>query len=165
MDVQDLEPFARYLEQLNDDPVRVAVLAAHNFIEETIEGVITQAVPNSECFDIPSMRFSDKMKILRALDPTIVNTKIWPVLWALNKLRNAAAHGDYGKLRDERFAALATNLPAHTGEPDLEALLRSAAAFCFGGAFINTTRISRSPSFVAGVHATPCSMKLPNPRS
>jgi hypothetical protein len=34
-DPKDFEPFARYLEQLKDDPDRLAILAASNFIEES----------------------------------------------------------------------------------------------------------------------------------
>jgi hypothetical protein len=113
MEAQDFEPYMRYLEELKDDPVRVAILAAHSCIEESIENVITEAVPNSECFDVPG-------------------TRIFGQLYALNKLRNAAAHRNYEQSRDEKFAALTAKMPRHYNHQDREAILRSVAAFCFG---------------------------------
>jgi hypothetical protein len=121
----------RYLEQLNEDPVRIAILAAHSFIEEMIEGVIAEAVPNSECFDVPSMRFTEKLRIIRRLDPD--GEVVWRVVSALNDLRAAAAHRNYTELRDERFAKLAKVADYRTHNlSDRGAFLRSVAAFCFG---------------------------------
>jgi hypothetical protein len=53
---------------LTNDPVRIAIIAARNFIEETVEAVIAEAASNSECFDVPNMRFSDKLKVFENLN-------------------------------------------------------------------------------------------------
>jgi hypothetical protein len=89
MDPEDFEPFARYLEELNHDPVRIAILAEFNFIEEMIELVIADGVPNSGYLEVPKMRFNDKLRIARKIDPD--GEKIWRVVSALNDLRAAAA--------------------------------------------------------------------------
>jgi hypothetical protein len=65
MDENDVEPFVRYLTQMTEDPVRIVILGAHALVEEMIEAVIAEAVPESECFDVPGMRFDDKLKILK----------------------------------------------------------------------------------------------------
>jgi hypothetical protein len=75
-----------------------------------IESVIAQAVPNSEDSDVPSMRFTDKLKDLAALDSSITQSAIWQLIHKLNKLRAAAAHKDYQSLREERFAELKKEL-------------------------------------------------------
>jgi hypothetical protein len=49
--VRDLEPLFRYRDRVTNDPLRLAILAAHALIEEMIELVIAEAVPNSECFE------------------------------------------------------------------------------------------------------------------
>ena len=104
MDREDLELFERYLKQLTDDPVRIAILAAHNFVEEMLEAVIAEAVPNSECFEVPKMRWDEKVRIVRKLAGD--GEEVWRVVRALNDLRAAAAHRNYEELRDERFSKL-----------------------------------------------------------
>jgi hypothetical protein len=57
----------------------------------------------------------------------------WRVIEALNKLRAAAAHRNYGQLEDQRFNELAK--VANYREQDFnnrEAFLRSVAAYSFG---------------------------------
>jgi hypothetical protein len=75
-----------------------------------IESVIAQAVPNSECFDVPGMRFGDKLNVLRALDTSITDSAIWQLMHKLNKLRAAAAHKGYQSLREERCAKCALRI-------------------------------------------------------
>jgi hypothetical protein len=135
MEPEDFEPFKRYLEELNDDPVRLGILAAGNFIEEMMELVIAETVPNSECFEVPKMRFVDKLQIIRKLYPD--GEEIWRIIDALNKLRAAAAHRNYEQLRDERFTKLA-EVAGDLMRKDPEASLRYVAAFCFG--YLNAIR-------------------------
>jgi hypothetical protein len=132
-DEPDFKPFFRYLDQITNDPLRVKILITHALIEEMIENVIAAAVPNSECFDVPNMRFAQKLKILRSLVPSHETiTTLWGLCERLNKLRNAAAHGDYETLRDQRFRELATffqsDLPV--GE-SRNKLLDEVAKICF----------------------------------
>jgi hypothetical protein len=135
-DQRDFEPFLRYLEQATNDPLRVKVLVTHALIEETIENVIAEAVPNSDCFDVPNMRFAQKLKILRSLVPAHETfTPLWGVCERLNKLRNAAAHRDYETLRDQRFTELATFFYTDLAvgeEFDRDELLRKVAEVSFG---------------------------------
>jgi hypothetical protein len=131
MDEKDLEPFRRYLQQLTDDPIRVEILAAHNFMEEMMELVISEAFPNSECFEVPKMRFVDKLRIIRRLDPD--GEAVWRIVSALNDLRAAAAHRNYEELRDKCFAKLVEVADHQTRVfSDRETFLRSVAAYCFG---------------------------------
>jgi hypothetical protein len=121
-------------KKVTDDPVRVTILIANNFVEEMIESVIAQAVPNSECFDVPAMRYADKLKVLRALDSSITKSAIWQLMHKLNDLRAAAAHKDYQSRREKRFAELKKELLSthpNTILPDEEALLNVVAALCF----------------------------------
>jgi hypothetical protein len=53
--------------------------------------LFTKAVPNSDCIDIPNMRFTDKLKVARKLDTENGSEKVWSVIRALNDLRPAAA--------------------------------------------------------------------------
>jgi hypothetical protein len=127
--------FMHYLDQATNDPFRVAVLVAFNAIEEMIEIVIAEAVPNSECFDVSSMRFPDKKRILRRLHPELDDTEMWGVLDALNNLRAAAAHRNYEQLREKRFEELMAKLPpkvANISLSDRESLLQIVVAHCFG---------------------------------
>ena len=135
-DEPDFEPFLRYLAQITNDPIRIKILVTHVLIEEMIENVIAAAVPNSECFDVPKMRFWQKVKILRGLvPPDEAFTPLWQVCKKLNNLRNAAAHRDYETLRDQRFTELATSFypdPAFRETRDRETLLREVAELSFG---------------------------------
>jgi hypothetical protein len=134
VDAQDFEPYAQYLRQVTDDHVRVAILVTHALVEELIESVIAEAVPKSECFDVPNMRFSDKLKVIRALDTSMTESAVWPLIQHLNKLRNAAAHKDYQSKREKGFADLEKALLSthpNTILPDQATLLNVVAALCF----------------------------------
>jgi hypothetical protein len=132
MDVQDPEPFARYLRQLIHDPLRIGILAAFDFKEETIEGVIAEAVPNSDCFNVPNVRFVDKLNVVKKLNAEF-NQRVLGTIYALNNLRAAAAHRNYEQLRDERFAQLAKAADLENLLLiNRESVLHSAVAFCFG---------------------------------
>jgi hypothetical protein len=131
---EDYEPFQRYLDSLKNDPIRIAILAAHNFVEELIEKAIAVAVPNSEWLDVLEMRFVDKLKIFRRMEGGGTND-FCDMLNKLNSLRNAAAHKDYEaqkeqKLRDLRDAAVKVN--GLFANEDPERLLRYISALCFG---------------------------------
>src|SRR5262249_24896906 len=90
---KDYYPFRLYLESLQNDPVRIAILASHIFVEEILEKIIADAVPNSACFNVPKMGFADKAKIVRRLLEN--QDGFFPMIHALNDLRAAAAHKDY----------------------------------------------------------------------
>jgi hypothetical protein len=135
MDAQDFAPFDRYLKQVTDDPVRVAILVANNFVEEMIESVIAEAVPKSECSDVPDMRFSDKLKVIRALDPSITQSAVWQLIHKLNKLRAAAAHKDYESLQGACFVNLETAFRSVFPDANLSdptTLLHFVVALCCG---------------------------------
>jgi hypothetical protein len=120
---------------VTNDPVRLAILAAHTLIEELIELVIAEAVPNSECFNVPRMEFWRKLKIIRALQPPPENNKVWEFIQKLTELRKAAAHKDYQKERAHRFAELAklfpTEPPLATAR-DRERFLEESTEICAG---------------------------------
>jgi hypothetical protein len=134
-DQPDLKPFFRYLDQVTNDPLRIKILVTHVLIEEMIETVIAAAVPNSECFDVPKMPFGQKLKILRSLVPSHqIMTRLWGLCERLNKLRNAAAHGDYETLRDQRFTELATFFQSDLSVEEASErnkLLDEVAKICF----------------------------------
>jgi hypothetical protein len=90
MNAKDREPYVEYLRQVTDKPVRVSILVANNFVEEMIESVIAEAVPNSECFKVSKMPFERKRDVIRALDASITESAVWPLIDKLNKLRAAA---------------------------------------------------------------------------
>src|SRR5258708_94162 len=135
MSKEDLEPYFRYMDQVTNDPLRIRILVTHILIEEMIENAIA-AAPNSECSNVPKMRFWQKLKILRALVPADeAFTPLWQVCEKLNNLRNAAAHRSYETERDQRFTELATSFypdPAFRETRDRETLLREVAELSFG---------------------------------
>lgn len=131
---EDYEPFRSYLESLKGDPLRIAILAAHNFVEEMIEKAISVSVPNSEWFDVPGMRFVDKLKILRRMEATDTND-FCDMLNKLNDLRAAAAHRNYEVLREQRLRDLrdaAVGVNGLFANEDPERLLRHVSALCLG---------------------------------
>jgi hypothetical protein len=132
----ELAPLKRYFARMTEDPLRLYILAAHALIEETIENAVAEAVPNSECFNVPRMPFWEKLKIIRTLAGSDERSKaIWTAIEKLNKLRNAAAHKDYDKLRDERFADLANFFypdPTIRAARSREILLHELVTFCGG---------------------------------
>jgi hypothetical protein len=70
---------------LQNNPVRIAILASHIFIEEILEKMIAEAVPNSACFNVPKMRFVDKVGIVQRL--LADQHGFFPMIYALNDLR------------------------------------------------------------------------------
>src|SRR5260370_16838343 len=103
-----IKSLLRYRARVTDDPLRLSILAAHALIEEMIELAIAEAVPNSECFEVPKMQFRRKFEIVQALEPAARDGKTcWKCIEKLTNLRNAAAHRDYETLREERFRDLA----------------------------------------------------------
>jgi hypothetical protein len=135
MDENDVEPFVRYLTQVTGDPLRVAILGAHALVEEMIEDIIAEAVPNSECFKVPRMRFVDKLEVLKALDSSITESEFWPLIQSINSLRNAAGHRNYESLREPRFRELTAafrSVRPNFKDDDEMGLLHSVAAYCYG---------------------------------
>jgi hypothetical protein len=131
----DLDPLFRYRKRVAEDRLRLEILAAHALIEEMIELVIAEAVPNSECFEVPKMQFWKKLKILRTLEPSEKHALVWKNIEKLTNLRNAAAHRDYETLREERFTDLAEFFypdPAARAVRDRETLLEESTEFCAG---------------------------------
>jgi hypothetical protein len=131
----DLELLFRYRKRVTEDPLRLEILAAHALIEEMIELVIAEAVPNSECFEVPKMQFWKKLKIIRALDPSEKHALVWKFIVKLSELRNVAAHKDYEKFRDERFKDLAEFFypdPAVRAVHGWDTLLEEGTEFCAG---------------------------------
>jgi len=102
----DFGPLFRYRKRVTEDPIRLHVLAAHALIEEMLELVIAEAVPNSECFEVSKMQFWKKLDIVRTLErqihadrPSESDELIWEYIRKLTRLRNAAAHKDYEELQ------------------------------------------------------------------
>jgi hypothetical protein len=131
---EDYEPFRLYLESLKGDPTRIAILAAHNFVEEMIEKAIGISVSNSEWFDVPGMRFVDKLKIFRRMRGGGTDD-FCDMLTKLNDLRAAAAHRDYEALREQKlrdFRNAAEKIHQSFAIDDPELLLQHISALCFG---------------------------------
>jgi len=130
----DLKALFRYRKRVTEDPLRLEILAAHALIEEMIELVIAEAVPNSECFEVPRMAFRQKLKIIGALKPAM-EPLVLRNIEKLTNLRNAAAHRDYETLREERFRDMAEFFypdPAVRATHDRETLLEESTEFCAG---------------------------------
>ena len=66
MEEDHFDPLFRYRRRVTDDPIRLHILAAHALIEEMLELVIAEAVPNSECFEVSKMQFWKKLDIAAA---------------------------------------------------------------------------------------------------
>jgi hypothetical protein len=134
---EDLEPLFHYQKRVIDDPLRLSILAAHALLEELIELVIAEAVPHSECFEVPKMQFWKKVHIIRALVkvelPSEGDAVLWECIEKLTSLRNAAAHKDYDKLRDQRFTDMEKFLkpdPSRAGHREI--ILEEATEVCAG---------------------------------
>lgn len=137
---KNLSPLFRYWRRAKDDPLRVSILAAHALIEELIENVIAEAVPNSDCFEVPKMRFWQKLKVIKALDSKDRDRlpeghMLWKCIEKLTDLRNAAAHRDYERKRDELFNDFADFFypdPAFRAARSREHLLQESTEICAG---------------------------------
>ncbi|MGA8657145.1 MAG: hypothetical protein WB586_13450 [Chthoniobacterales bacterium] len=139
---EDLDPLFRYRDRVTNDPLRISILGAHALIEELIELVIAEAVPNSECFRVPKMQFRQKLEIIRALEIPAEAAKgferhalLWKCIDKLNQLRNAAAHRNYETLRDKRFTELANLLHPDSASQvahDWGTLLEEVTEICAG---------------------------------
>jgi hypothetical protein len=137
----DTDPLVRYWNRAKDDPLRISILAAHALIEELIENVIAEAVPNCECFDVPKMGFRQKLNIIKAasqdfqeMDPQPY-ARLWKCIQKLTDLRNAAAHGNYEELREQRFNDFAEFFypdPKTRTAKDRETLLAESTDICAG---------------------------------
>ena len=131
-----LGPINRYLAQMTGDPLRLSVLAAHALIEEMIENVIAGAGTELGVLQRSTDAILAKTQNRSALTGSDKKNKVlWTAIEKLNKLRNAAAHKDYEKLRDERFVDLANFFypdPAFRAARSRETLLHELATACAG---------------------------------
>jgi hypothetical protein len=109
-------------------------LAAHNFVEEMIEKAIGVSVSNSEWFDIPGMRFVDKLKIFRRMRGGGTDD-FCDMLAKLNDLRAAATHRHYDARKEQKLRELrnaAEKIHESFAIVDPEILLQHISALCFG---------------------------------
>jgi hypothetical protein len=97
------------------------------------------AVPNSECFNVPSMAFRRKFDIVRALEPNTDlregHKLLWKCVEKLTKLRNAAAHRDYEEKREKLYTDLAEFFypdPVFRSARSRDMLLEELTEICTG---------------------------------
>ncbi|RRZ95800.1 hypothetical protein [Erwinia sp. 198] len=98
----------RYIKHLTDDLDDVSlVLKSHLFIEELLHDIILFHCKNSRPIEGIQLSFNHKLKLAEAMFGSHIPDanfpeNIWPVLDALNKLRNVIAHEiDSPKLDDK----------------------------------------------------------------
>jgi hypothetical protein len=142
MQEDDFDPLFRYRRRVTDDPIRLHILAAHALIEEMLELVIAEAVPNSECFEVSKMQFWKKLDIVRALERQIHPDRspgrdkaIWEYIEKLTRLRNVAAHKEYEERKERLFTEFAEFFypdPSFRSARSRDALLQEGTEVCTG---------------------------------
>lgn len=83
----------RYLEHLpSTTDETLLVLRGHLLVEELITEVVETYLPNPKYLEDARLTFAQKVNIARAMCWTKHNSDIWPLVAAMNQLRNELAH-------------------------------------------------------------------------
>ncbi|UGQ45111.1 hypothetical protein [Massilia endophytica] len=131
--------FARFLEHMprTPDPV-LLVLKAHLLVEEILGDLIESKLPNPGALNVSSLHFHLKSRLARALiDERDANglpfpTDVWPMVDALNELRNELAHKLESKKVDAKYKQFVEAVrPSSAGASD-DPPLANQLAFLIG---------------------------------
>lgn len=85
-----LSKFNRYIRK--DDDLTVIVLKGHLIVEEELEQIINKFLPNAEAVNRAKFSFFSKASLAQAICWKRPNDEIWPLIFAINSLRNDLAH-------------------------------------------------------------------------
>lgn len=116
-----IEQVRKHLPAGND--LTLIVLKGHLLAEEALDDLIHFYCKQPEYLDDIEIRFLVKARIARALSGHIVWTGLWPLIDALNSVRNDLAHNlESTKLRDRvmRFLNLRKELVPLLYDPEIE---------------------------------------------
>jgi len=106
-------------------------LKGHLLAEEALDDLIRFYCKNPEHLDDVEIRFQVKARLARALSGHVVWIGLWPLLDALNTVRNDLAHNlDSPKLKDRinRFLVLRRELAPLLNDPKIDPHNRDAVA-------------------------------------
>lgn len=116
-----IERVRMHLPSGND--LTLIALKGHLLAEEALDDLIRFYCKQPEHLDDVEIRFFVKARIARALSGHIVWTGLWPLIDALNSVRNDLAHNlESPKLRDRaiRFLNLRKELAPLLYDPDID---------------------------------------------
>jgi hypothetical protein len=116
-----IERVRKYLPAGND--LTLIALKGHLLAEEALDDLIRFYCRQPEHLDDVEIRFMVKARMARALSGHIVWTGLWPLIDALNSVRNNLAHNlESPKLRDRviRFLNLRKELAPLLYDPDID---------------------------------------------
>jgi len=106
-------------------------LKGHLLAEEALDDLIRFYCKNPEHLENVEIRFQVKARLARALSGHAAWTGLWPLLDALNTVRNDLAHNiDSPKLKDRvnRFLALRRELSPFLYDPQIDTTNQDAVA-------------------------------------
>lgn len=89
--------YAEFLPPDEDHPLEVLVLKWHLLIEEELRELVRAKFVDKKAFDLSHCKFSNLLRLARALYGDILRPWEWEVAHQLNTVRNSLAH----TLRDE----------------------------------------------------------------
>lgn len=122
---EDLERLAKYIPDESD--LDLIILKGHLLIEECLERIVARIVAHGDLLKDARLTFNQKAVCARAMCWTEHENSLWPLIFALNSLRNDLAHQLEppkfdGKLR--RF--LSEHAREYTEKPEFKKLIESA---------------------------------------
>jgi hypothetical protein len=88
------------------DELRIAVLRGHMIVEEGVEEFLEVALFNPTYMKVQEMTFRRKVELVLSLSFGRDKDEFWPVVWALNQLRNKVAHEQDPKEVEEKMKYL-----------------------------------------------------------
>ena len=94
--MRELEEFDKRISEI--DQFATMVLKAHFLIEEQLDATLEAAAKGPKYLDLERATFAQKVKWVRAFAPEGDNF-IWPVIVAINTVRNKVAHHPDGSER------------------------------------------------------------------
>lgn len=122
------------------DELRLATLEGHLLMEEALDAFVDAAVFHPEQLSPVNMNFHTKGHLAISLGMKRDKDEMWPVVWAINQLRNKMAHNLDSKEIDEKMKYL-RNVYVGALEPEPAAyaktlsdkeIVDSACAVCAG---------------------------------
>lgn len=142
----DLERSDRFAERLRSvDPTRARLLAVHLMVEESINGVLQEALDHPEVVLNGRLGFDLKVMLAKAVSFEDHESVAWALIGRLNTARNKAVHLAGSSEGSRSFGAAMTALRTEYAklipderEDETLALLLAVGALCMG--FLSSCR-------------------------
>ena len=113
-----LDQYLTHMPQSDD--LTLVVLKGHLLLEEKLERIITRYLPNPQHLDAARLSFFSRLSLARAMCWSHHSSDMWPIIEALNTLRNDLAHNLESDKLEQRIARFETLLYESVEHPELD---------------------------------------------